>query len=119
MFDNSTEDLVNLTCSYKFKGNWIPTMEWKEQSSHGEKVVSIGVDSTMDPDQRLTSTLVVPRQNGSRNYSCSAKFDFRGKPPKTNANIPDDILVGTFDISQGILAIYCRNSVDIKHNFAW
>jgi len=88
--DSSTQDLVNLTCSIEFRGNWAPTMEWKEQRNDGEEVLSVGVNTVTVPNHRVTSTLVTKVQEGSRNYSCSTKFDISGKSPYTTAtNIPD------------------------------
>ena len=86
--DSSTEDLINLTCSMEFRGNWAPTIEWKEQSDQGVKFLSVNV--TTVPNQRVTSTLVMEVQDGSRNYTCTAKFDLSGKPKTTTAtNVPD------------------------------
>src|SRR6218665_603987 len=88
--DGSTEDLVNLTCSIEFRGNWAPTMEWKEQTSHGEIVLSVGVNTITVPDERVTSSLVMEVQRGRRNFACTTKFDISGKPVRTTAtNIPE------------------------------
>ena|SRR6218665_383772 len=83
-----TRDLINLTCSIKFRGNWAPIMEWKAHNS--TKVISIGVNTTTVPNQLVTSTLVIPVLNGSRSYTCTTKFDLSGKPPTTTSiNVPD------------------------------
>ncbi len=72
----------------EFHGNWAPTIEWTEQSDQGVKVLSVNV--TTVPNQRVTSTLVMEVQVGSRNYTCTAKFDLSGKPNTTTAaNVPD------------------------------
>lgn len=103
--DNSTEGLVNLTCSIEIRGNWAPTMEWMEQSGQGERVLSVGVSTTTVPNKRVTSALIIPVQEGSRNYTCTTYFNITGKPRKTTArNIPDYIRKWTssaFHKSQG------------------
>lgn len=86
---SSTEDDVSLTCRIKFRGNWAPTMEWKEHSSHGEEVISVGVKTVTVPNQHVTSTLVMPMQEDSRSYTCTTKFDTSGKPRNTATNVPD------------------------------
>jgi hypothetical protein len=94
--NSSTKDLVNLTCNVEFRGNWAPTMEWIEQSSHGVKVLSVGVNTITVPDQHVTSTLVLEMPESSRNYTCTTKFDIRGKKIYTTAtNVPDYIRVWT------------------------
>ena len=86
--NNSTEGLINLTCSMEFRGNWAPTIEWKEQSDHNVKILPVNI--TTVPNQRVTSTLIMEVQDGSRNYACSAKFHLSGKPNTTTAgNVPD------------------------------
>lgn len=87
--DSSTEDLVNLTCAIEFRGNWAPMMEWKERNSHDERVLSVGVNVVILPNERVTSTLVMEVQEGSRNYVCTTKFHINGKPHSTTAtNVP-------------------------------
>lgn len=93
----STDDVVHLTCSIEFRGNWAPTMEWKEHSSHGEKVILVGVHTTTVPNQLVTSALVMPVQKGRSNFTCTAKFDINGKPHSTTAtNVPRDERSWTF-----------------------
>lgn len=88
--DSSTKDLVNLTCSIEFRGNWAPAMEWKEHSNDGDEILSVGVNVVTIRNQSVTSTLAMKVQEGSRNYTCTTKFDISGKPSKTTAsNVPN------------------------------
>lgn len=104
-----------MTCIIEFRGNWVLTGEWKEQTRQGEKVLSVGFN-TLDLNQRITSTLVMPVLNSSRNYSFIIKFGINGKPPMTSAtNIPDDVSVWTFVSSQGILMRYSISRKLIGH----
>lgn len=65
-------------------------MEWLEHHNNDEKVLSVGVNTLTISNQRVTSTLVMPVQKGSRNYTCTINFDLSGKPNTTTAaNIPD------------------------------
>lgn len=107
--NSSTKDVVNLTCSILFQGNWAPTVEWKEQGSHDEKVISVGVNTSTVLNKRVTSTLVMTMQKGNRNYTCTTKFDISGKPSYAAAaaatNIPDHKESWTFAVfnqSEGV-----------------
>lgn len=105
--DSSTEDLVNLVCSVEFHGNWAPRMEWKEHSIDGDKVLSVDINITT-ASNRVSSTLVIPFQIGSREYTCTIKFNISDKPRNTTAtNVPEDIRVHTFTKSHGILVQLC------------
>lgn len=92
---------MNLTCGVEFHGNWVPTMEWKEHSIHGDKVLSVGINTTK-ANQRVSSTLIIAVQMGSRNYTCATKFDISDRLRSTTAtNVPENIQVHTFTKSQG------------------
>lgn len=113
--DSSTEDLVILVCSVEFHGNWAPRMDWKEHSIHGDKVLSVGINITT-ANNRVSSTLVIPFEIGSREYTCAIKFNISDKPRNTTAtNVPEDIRVHTFAKSHGIL--YAINFVCILESF--
>lgn len=97
---SSTEHLVSLRCSIEFRGNWAPTMEWKEQSNDGEKVLTLEVNTVTVPNQSVTSTVVMKVQKGIRNYTCTTKFAIGGKPLHTTAtNVPDYNRVWTASLS--------------------
>lgn len=61
---NSTDDIVNLTCSVDFRGNWAPTIEWREYSNDVEKVISAGYNTIVIPNVRVSSTLVTSIRDG-------------------------------------------------------
>src|SRR6218665_1726022 len=109
--DNSVEGLTNLTCSIEFRGNWAPTMEWKEHMSDGEIILSMGVNTVTVPNGRVTSSLVMGVQRGRRNFACTTKFDISGKPVRTTAtNVPDYFRVWTASVLPTTEGLFGQNS---------
>lgn len=81
-------DVVNASCSIGFSGNWPPVIEWYDRSGKLE-----ANDTTTIPSQRVTSFLILPLNDDSRELymlTCSVKFNIEDKPQRTTAaNIPE------------------------------
>ena len=90
-----------MTCTVKYIGNWAPTIKWQEQTDQDVKVFSVDVSTSTE---HVTSTVVMPMQEGRRTYISSVTFNISGKPLSTTAtNIPGDFPIWNVTKSQGMM----------------
>lgn len=92
--DNSTEDIVSLTCVVNFSGHWSPVVEWMQIIGKEEKEVMDEVETTQTVNQfgrivTLVNVLSVVANKSAAEYKYTVKFSSSNKPKETTAeNVP-------------------------------
>lgn len=73
---------VIMKCKLEFRGIWVPELEW----SYNGTLITEGVNVSIVSNKSVSSTLTVPLSMNDRNYTCTTRFDIRGKPHWTTSN---------------------------------
>src|SRR6218665_506708 len=89
-------DNIWMQCRVNFRGNWAPTMEWRQHQVNADinesRLVSNVADTVAIPNSSITSTLTVliDSTNYESYYSCRTFFTWHNGKLRTNAtNVPD------------------------------
>src|SRR6218665_2240889 len=89
-------DYIRMQCRVSFRGNWAPTMEWRQHQVNAgineERLVSDMVDTVVIQNSSITSILIVliNSTNYDSYYSCRPFFTWHNGKLRTNANnVPD------------------------------
>src|SRR6218665_3234207 len=89
-------DCIWMQCRVQFRGNWPPTMEWRQHQVNTGidkgRLVSDVADTVVIQNSSITSTLIVliDSTNYDSYYSCRTFFTWHNGKLRTNAtNVPD------------------------------
>ena len=87
-------DCIWMQCRVNFRGNWPPTMEWRQHqvNAHEVRLDSNVADTVVIQNSSITSTLTVliDSTNYDSCYSCRTYFTWHNGKLRTNAtNTPD------------------------------
>ena len=99
-FENSLivkeHDIIELTCSVNYSGNWAPVMKW--QQDEGPVITDGRVVNNAVPYMSVIYSLTVraSRDMTGSKFSCTTYFSKNNKPANTSAkNVPDYIFTWT------------------------